>query len=180
MSADEYIIKLFFDRDRRAIEEADKKYGKYLLTVASNILHNVQDGEECVNDTYLSAWNTIPPKRPASLKHYLCGITRNNAISKYRSENAQKRAGVTLCIDELNDLAAPEDDDSAEIRRVLDEFLKSCSPRDMTVFVYRYYYMYPVEKIAEHYRISQQAVYKILDKMKNKLRDRLNKEGITV
>ena len=67
MSADEYIIKLFFDRDRRAIEEAEKKYGKYLLTVAFNILHNEQDGEECVNDTYLSAWNTIPPENPASL-----------------------------------------------------------------------------------------------------------------
>lgn len=179
MSDDEYIIKLFFDRDRRAIEEAAKKYGKYLLTVASNILHNEQDGEECVNDTYLSAWNTIPPENPSSLKRYLCSIVRNHAISKYRSENAQKRAGVTLCIDELSDLAAPEDD-SADIRRVLDEFLKSSSPRDMTVFVYRYYYMYPVEQIAEHYRVSVQAIYKILDRMKKKLREKLNKEGITL
>lgn len=179
MSADEYIIKLFFDRDRRAIEEAEKKYGKYLLTVAFNILHNTQDGEECVNDTYLSAWNTIPPENPASLKRYLCSIVRNHAISKYRSENAQKRGGVTLCIDELDDLSAPEDD-SAEIKRVLDEFLKSSSPRDMTVFVYRYYYMYPVDKIAEHYRVSVQAIYKILDKMKKRLRERLKKEGITV
>ena len=179
MSADEYIIKLFFDRDRRAIEEADKQYGKYLLSVARNILHNEQDGEECVNDTYFSAWNSIPPNRPASLKHYLCGIVRNHAITKYRSRNAEKRAGVTLCIDELDGFAAPEDD-SDEIRRVLNEFLRESDQRDTAIFVYRYYYMYPVAEIAKHYRVSNQAVYKILDKMKSRLRERLNKEGITV
>lgn len=180
MSADEYIVKLFFDRDRRAIEETDQKYGKYLFTVAKNILQNDQDGEECVNDTYLSAWNTIPPQKPASLKRYLCSIARNKAISKYRSQKAQKRAGVTLCIDELGEYAAPDERGSAEIRRVLDEFLKSSKPRDMTIFVYRYYYAYPVDKIANRYGISLQAVYKTLDKMKEQLRKRLNEEGITV
>ena len=154
MSADEYIIKLFFDRDRRAIEEADQKYGKYLLTVAYNILHNEQDGEECVNDTYLAAWNTIPPEKPASLKRYLCSIIRNNAISKYRSQNARKRYGAALCIDELGEYAAPDEREAAAIREVLDGFLKSVSRRDMTVFVYRYYYAYPVEQIAAHLGLS--------------------------
>lgn len=180
MSADEYIIKLFFDRDRRAIEEADQKYGKYLLTVAKNILHNEQDGEECVNDTYLAAWNTIPPEKPGSLKRYLCSIIRNNAISKYRSQKAQKRYGVTLCIDELGEYAAPDDTDAAGIREVLDGFLKSAGKRDMTVFVYRYYYAYPVEQIAARLGLSCSSVYKILDKMKEQLRQRLNREGITV
>ena len=180
MSADEYIIKLYFDRDRRAIEETDKKYGKYLLTVAKNILQNEQDGEECVNDTYLSAWNTIPPQKPVSLKRYLCSIIRNNAISKYRSKKAQKRITATVCIDELGEFAAPDGREAALIRNVLDEFLKSVSRRDMTVFVYRYYYAYPVEQIAARLGLSCSAVYKILDKMKEQLRKRLNKEGITV
>lgn len=180
MSADEYIIKLYFDRDRRAIEETEKKYGKYLLTVAKNILQNEQDGEECVNDTYLSAWNTIPPQKPVSLKRYLCSIIRNNAISKYRGRKANKRMGMTLCIDELGEFAAPDGREAAVIRGVLDEFLKSVSRRDMTVFVYRYYYAYPVEQIAGHLGLSCSAVYKILDKMKEQLRKRLNEEGITV
>ena len=179
MTSDESIITLYFDRDRRAIEETDKKYGRYLLTVAVNILQNEQDGEECLNDAYLSAWNHIPPERPASLKYYLCGIIRNRALSVYRNRTAQKRAGAALCLDELADLTAPEGD-SNEIRRVINDFLKSSRPRDMTVFVYRYYYLVPVEKIAEHYRISVQAVYKILNKMKEKLRLRLIKEGIPV
>ena len=107
---DEQILDLYFARDEQAVAETDRKYGGYCFTLANSILHSDQDAEETVSDTYLRAWNTIPPKRPGIFKMFLAKITRNLAFSRWRSMNAEKRGGgeMTLVLEELDDcIAAP-------------------------------------------------------------------------
>ena len=107
---DEQILDLYFSRDEQAVAETDRKYGGYCFTLANSILHSDQDAEETVSDTYLRAWNTIPPKRPGIFKMFLAKITRNLAFSRWRSMNAEKRGGgeMTLVLEELDDcIAAP-------------------------------------------------------------------------
>ncbi len=172
------IIGLLFERDQRALGIIDEEYGRYLLAVAEGICRDREDARECVNDTYYSVWNSIPPNRPSSLKRYLCAVCRNRAISKYRENGAAKRAGNTLSLDELGDVCAPAD--GGEIGDVINVFLKKAGKREVTVFVYRYYYNRTVKEIAEHLGLHDKTVYKILDKMKKELKKRLNEEGITV
>ena len=105
---DEQILDLYFARDEQAVAETDRKYGGYCFTLANSILHSDQDAEETVSDTYLRAWNTIPPKRPGIFKMFLAKITRNLAFSRWRSMNAEKRGGgeMTLVLEELDDCSS--------------------------------------------------------------------------
>ena len=113
---DHNIVDLYWFRDENAISETDKKYGSYCSTIANNILYNLEDSKECVNDTYLKTWNSIPPTRPKILKAFLGKITRNLALNIYKSKNCQKRKGeVPLVLDELKECIPSQNDIDTEM-----------------------------------------------------------------
>lgn len=183
---DEAIVELFFARDETAITESDRKYGPYLWTVAHNILRNDADCEECRNDTYLRAWETIPPTRPVSLGGYLTKIIRGIAINRYDRDRRDRRippeAVESLSDFEgfLADTPAPDEAESALIGEVISRYLRRCKKRRRYVFMARFYAMKPVAEIAERLDISRSAVKRELAGIRKELRIELEKEGITV
>ena len=166
---DEAIVELFFVRDEAAITESDRKYGPYLWTVAHNILHNAADCEECRNDTYLRAWETIPPTRPASLGGYLTKIIRGIAINRYDRDRRDRRippeAVETLSDFEsfLADTPAPDEAENALIGEVISRYLRRCKKRRRYIFMARFYAMKPVAEIAERLGVSRSAVKRELE-----------------
>jgi RNA polymerase sigma-70 factor (ECF subfamily) len=181
---DTEIVELYWNRKERAVEETAKKYGSYCYTIAYNILSNHEDSEESVNDTYIEAWNAIPPHRPLILSSFLGKITRRLAIDKWRSAHAQKRGGgeITDVLDELTECVAYED--SAErhlekqmLSRAINDFLKTLSETERKIFVCRYFYMESVEAVCKRFGYSVSKVKSILFRVREKLRIYLQKEG---
>jgi len=184
---DQEIIDLYNKRDEQAIVQTESKYGSYCMSIAQNILQNMQDSEECVNDTWLHTWNSIPPAQPNNLRTYLGKITRNLSFNRYEMRNRQKRGGgeVMLALDEIGQVASAEADLAAHIERqefarILNAFLWSLPERDCSIFIRRYYYVESVDEIAERFALSKAAVFKILSRARNKLRTALEQEGYTV
>lgn len=183
---DEAIVELFFARDETAITESDRKYGPYLWTVAHNILRNDADCEECRNDTYLRAWETIPPTRPVSLGGYLTKIIRGIAINRYDRDRRDRRippeAVESLSDFEgfLADTPAPDETESELIGDVISRYLRGCKKRRRYIFMARFYAMKPVAEIAEGLEISESSVKRELAGIRKELRTELEKEGITV
>lgn len=184
---DQQIIDLYNQRNEQAIVHTEKKYGSYCMSIAQSILQNMQDSEECVNDTWLHTWNSIPPAQPNNLRTYLGKITRNLSFHRYEARHRQKRGGgeVILALDEIGEVASPDADLSAQLEkdefaRILNAFLWSLPERECSIFIRRYYYIDSVDTIAERYSISKDAVYKILSRTRIKLRKRLEQEGYTV
>ena len=184
---DREIIELYFARDERAIKETEAVYGRYCFAVAENILRNVSDSEECVNDTYLRAWDAIPPKRPHSLKLFLGKITRNLALNRYFSERAEKRGGgeFALALSEVEDFISDggshdEELSAKELSEHLRRFLLDRSPRDRAIFIRRYFYFDSVSDIAAATSVSEKNVYLILSRTRKKLKEYLQKEGYTI
>lgn len=184
---DEQIIELFWSRSERAIAETDARYGKYCYAIAYNILSSTEDSAECVNDTWLGAWRSMPPKRPSCLAAFLGKLTRNLALNRYRSRRAEKRGGgqLTLALDELGECASAQNEmegveDRALIVSVLDRFLASLPERDRMVFVRRYWYFSPVAEIAKDCGLSQSNVKMILSRGRDRLRQALEREGVAV
>ena len=183
---DEAIIDLFFSRNEAAITESDRKYGSYLWTVAHNILHSDLDCEECRNDTYLRAWETIPPTRPVSLGGYLTKIIRGIAINRYDRDRRDRRippeAVESLSDFEgfLADTPAPDEAESALIGEVISRYLRGCKKRRRYVFMARFYMARPVAEIAERLEISESSVKRELAGIRKELRTELEKEGINV
>lgn len=181
---DNEIIELFWQRSQRAIAETDQKYGGRLQTLSMNILHDRQDAEECVNDTYHATWNTLPPGRPNYFFAYLAKLARNFSFGKYDYYHAQKRCVTVVELsDEIeNCIPAPNDLeqklDSKEIGRIISTFLYEQSSEMRAVFVRRYWYMDPIKDIAEMFQISESKVKSILFRMRNKLREHLEEEDI--
>ena len=157
---DHEIIELYWARNESAITATTEKYGNYCHTIAYNILRNKEDAEECANDTYLGAWNSIPPQRPSRLSIYLGKITRNLALNRY------KRYTVEQTIEE-NELAA-----------AIDRFLYAKPKLNRNIFVRRYYHLYAIRDIADAYGMSESKVTSLLFRMRNELRRFLEKEGI--
>ncbi len=181
---DEQIIALYNARDEQAIVQTDKKYGTYCMCIAQQILQNLQDSEECVNDTWLSAWNSIPPANPPRLKHYLGKITRNLSINRYKAQSRQKRGGnqATLALHELEEIASGEPSAQSYLEKQmlakdLNRFLYSLPVRECNVFIRRYYHVDSIESIASRYGISVANVYKILSRVRTQLRAFLQQEG---
>lgn len=181
---DSRIIELYFNRDQEAITATDEKYGAYCFSVAERILQNAEDSEECVSDTYLRAWNAIPPQKPKILRLFLAGITRNLAIDRYCSKNAEKRGGgeVSVVLDELSECIAAKDDVHAdfvgkELGLCINEFLKTLPARDGNIFLRRYYFTEPIAIIAEKYGLRENNVTVILSRTRKKLKAHLIKEG---
>ena len=184
---DEQIINLYNQRKEQAIVETDAKYGPYCMSIALNILENMQDSEECVNDTWLQTWNSIPPAHPSDLRTYLGKITRNLSINRLKYRMRAKRGGgqTELALDELGEIAAPDSDIASQIAkqdfvRILNKFLWSLPERDCNIFIRRYYFADSPESIAKRYRISHDAVLKILSRARKKLKASLEEEGYTV
>ena len=181
------IIKLYFARSEKAIEETNIKYGVYCNTIAFNILCNSQDSEECVNDTYLKTWNTVPPKNPENLRTYLGKITRSLAINRYKMYSAAKRGGsvVELLLSELegcipSNMTVEETVDEKLLVTLLENFLRKQSTTKRNIFLRRYWYCDTIAQIAKDFSVSESKVASLLYRMRLKLKEYLEKEGITV
>lgn len=177
------IVELFFQRDERAITETDAKYGKYLFSVAYNIVHDRLDCEECLNDTYLDAWNTIPPERPAVLKAFLAIIMRRRAIDRYKAEKRKKRipSELTVSLSEL-EFALSDDTpqielEAEELSRIISDFVRSLPERRAYIFMSRYYAARPIREIANKLCVSESTVNKELALIRQSLRKMLESEG---
>lgn len=181
---DQQIIALYNERNEQAIVQTEAKYGTYCMSIAQNILRNLQDSEECVNDTWLRTWNSIPPVCPDSLKHYVGMITRNLSLNRFEHLHRAKRGGaeVVLALDEIGEVADPDAEffsrlDEHEFARILNAFLRELPERECSIFIRRYYYVQGVDEIARYYRITRANVFKILSRTRAKLREALEKEG---
>lgn len=176
---DKDIVSLYFERDETAITESDRAYGQYCRTVAMSILDNPSDAEECVNDTWVAAWGSIPPKKPAMLRTYLGKLTRNIAINRLRSRKRQKRnPEFLLSLSELSEcIPAPDEAEDGRLRDLLDEFLASADPLDRKLFVGRHWYSRSVSVLAQGYGLSPNAVSIRLSRMRDRLRTFLKERG---
>ena len=184
---DNDIIALYFTRSEQAIMETQTKYGWFCTSVAYRILASIEDSQECVSDTWLKAWDTIPPAKPKSLQAYLGKITRNNALHRLRAASTKKRGGnaVDLALSELDDCVSdgstPED---ALIRKQLSESVNrflSALPRDKrVVFVMRYWYMYSTKEIAHKMGMRENTVSSILFRLRKQLKTHLEQEGVAL
>ena len=177
------ILALYFARDEEALQETEKQYGKLCFGIAHRILQSPQDAEECVNDTLLRAWNSIPPASPSSLSAYLATVSRNLALDRYRAQNAEKRTGEVLPIlDELKDcVSVSEEDayaDTQQITDALNSFLHALPSRARTVFLRRYWYLCPIAEIARDNGMRESAVKMSLLRTREKLKQYLEKEEI--
>ncbi|NLC67456.1 MAG: RNA polymerase sigma factor [Clostridiaceae bacterium] len=184
---DKQIVDLYWVRSEKAITETANKYGKYCYYIAYNILYNNNDSEECVNDTYLKAWNVIPPQRPNKLSTFLGKITRNLALDRYRYNSREKRRGsqVPLIIDELAECISA----TGNIEHIIDEmvlvdclnrFLAMLPAETRKIFMRRYWYFSPIKDIAKDFSISKSNVKMTLLRARNKLKQLLEKEGIEI
>ncbi len=184
---DRQIIELFNERSEAAISETADKYGKYCHYIAYNILYNEQDSEECVNDTWFRAWNTIPPQQPNKLSAYLGKITRNLALDRYKFYNREKRGkGQTnLVLEELSECISAGNSTEQEIdARLLVEslntFLRSIPSQKRRILVRRYWFLSPINEIARDFEMSESSVKTILHRTRIKLKHFLEKEGIVI
>lgn len=182
---DASIITLYFDRNEAAISETDKKYGAYCTSIAFNILCSNEDAKECVNDTYLHTWNSIPPNQPSMLRTYLGKICRNISLDRLKRYMAKKRGGneITLVFSELENCIASTDSviDALQeelLSQQISNFLRKCSKENRLIFVRRYFYTNSIKQIAERYGISESKVKTSLFRTRNALRNYLQKEGV--
>lgn len=183
---DKAIIELFWARSQQAIAETADKYGQRLHQLSMNILHNHEDAQECINDTYHVAWNTLPPEKPDFFFAYLARITRNFSFGRYDYNHAKKRSAdiVALsrelenCVPASNELEKKAD--SEEIGKALNAFLREQSEQMRRVFIQRYWYTQSISDIAKDCRISESKVKSMLFRMRGKLKIHLEKEGIVI
>lgn len=182
---DQQIVELYWNRSEEAISETDAKYGRYCYCIAHNILTSKEDAEEIVSDTYLSAWNTIPPRRPGILATFLGKITRCLSIDRWRQRNSYKRGGgeVVLALEELEQcLASPQTVELSYERKrfklVFNRFLEALPETERRVFLCRYWYVDSIADIAETFGFSESKVASMLHRTRKKLRATLEQEGL--
>lgn len=184
---DEKIIALYWERDQEAIAVTAEKYGHYCSAIAGNILQNHEDVEECVNDTWLVAWQTMPPQKPRVLSVFLGKLTRNLAINRYRHNTALKRGGgqAVAVLEELGELVSGADNVAEEIDRrelvqAINDFLCGLSSDKRRIFVCRYWYFESVADIAADHNMSENHVSVLLHRLREKLRKHLRKGGFDI
>ena len=182
---DKMIIDLFFERSEQAITETRKKYRSVVRRTAFHVLNNIQDTEECESDTYLTAWNNIPPESPSSLAAYLCRISRNLALKRYKANTAKRRNGsYDIALDELEDVFADGNGSPAseyevrELTKAIEDFLDTLSDEDCRLFVRRYWFAYSVKDLAENMQMSSHQVTVKLSRIRMRLHKYLLKEGL--
>jgi len=183
---DVQIIELYWLRDECAIQETDVKYGGFCHKLAMNILHSFQDSEECVSDAYGRCWDTMPPRRPDSLRAYLGAILRNLSISRYRANRAQKRfGGVEVLLSELEDcVPSPENVqravEASELSELIAKWLRGLPAEARALFVRRYWNGDSVQELAGELGVRPNALTKRLLRLREGLRRELEKEGVRV
>ena len=182
---DKAILELYRTRSDRAIKETASMYGAYCYRIAYNILSCREDSQECVNDTYLAAWNTIPPKAPAILSTYLGKLTRYISLDRWKRRNAYKRGGgeVALALEELGECITdgntPEKIcEQKELAVFFNRFLQSLSETERRVFLCRYWYLEPTANIAKGCGFSDTKVRSMLHRIRKRLRTAMEKEGL--
>lgn len=174
---DNGIIQLYWDRNDQAIKATSEKYGHYCKAIAKNILNNEEDAGECVNDTYLKAWNSVPAQWPEQLAAFLGKITRNLSFNKYKHNHAEKRGGgeIALVLDELADCVSDVDTveqtmDRHELSKAVNAFVKGLPMEKRNIFVRRYWYADPVSDIAKDHGMLQGTVSKTLERTRKQLK----------
>ena len=182
---DSEIVDLYWARDERAVAETEAKYGPYCLAIAGNILADREDARECVNDTWLGAWNAMPDARPSILSAFLGKITRRLALDRWRAKYAAKRGGgeTPLVLDELAECVpaagGPEDELAVkELAGAVNSFVRALPPVEMGVFLRRYWYLESVKDLSQRLGFSQSKVKSMLARTRKKLRAYLEKEGL--
>jgi len=184
---DEMIVTLYWDRDERAIDETDKKYRKYLTRIAQNVLSDEEDAKESVNDTFLAAWDSIPPNRPKNLSTYLGKLTRRISIDIFRKKNRDKRKGsqYALSLSELSCIASGEPSphekmENELLSKKISEFLRTQDARTRNVFIGRYYNLDSVKEIARYCDMKEATVKTVLHRTRLDLKAYLEKEGYEI
>ena len=184
---DERIVELFILRDESALTYTAQKYQKYLTKIAINILSDKSDADECVNDTYLAAWNSIPPNEPSVLSSYLAKLIRRIAIDKYRMRIRSKRipSEYTVSLDELNDIVCESETPESEVElallsQAINTFLKSVSKDARNLFIGRYYYHDSLKDVSKYCGVSESKAKSILYRTRLSLKEYLEKEGFEI
>lgn len=181
---DMQIVELYWQRQETALAESEKKYGTYCYRIADNILDDHQDSEECVNDTWLRAWNSMPPQRPGKLRMFFAKITRHLAFDRFKARKAQKRGGgeIWLALDELEECIPSKFDVEAqvmakELEQIVNRFVKALPPREADIFVRRYFYTETITQVADRYGLTANHIAVILSRIRRKLKTYLEGEG---
>ncbi len=181
---DKQILALYFARNESAIAETARKYGSYCHSISYRILQNHEDAEEIVNDTYLRAWNSIPPHKPEPLKPYLGTVSRRLSLDVYREKHTQKQGGgqISLILEELSECIPDSDSrvdigESLVLREVLNKFVCSLPKKAAQIFIRRYWYTQPISEIAKDYGMKENTVTVLLNRTRKKLQQALEKEG---
>lgn len=181
---DAQIVKLYWERNPEAIARSREKYGIYCFSLADRIVTSREDAEECVNDTWLHAWNSMPPHRPSALRIFLAKITRRVALNRWKAASAQKRGGgqLPLVLDELSECVSGQEDaegavETRELRRLLDQFIRELPAREGNIFLRRYFFTEPVGEIARQWGLTENHVSVLLSRTRKKLKLLLEKEG---
>lgn len=181
---DAKIVQLYWQRDPNALTQTANKYGRYCTAIAQNILGSFQDAEECVNDTYLNAWNSMPDHKPQVLSTYLGKITRNLAFNRYKLTHANKRGGseISLILDELSECVSGTNNvmqelEYKELIKAIELFLVSLSPKKRQIFICRYWYSDSISNITKKYGMKENTVSMVLNRLRKKLRTYLKERG---
>ncbi len=175
---DREIIGMFLARSEEAIRACEATYGRYCMGISMSIVANVSDAEECVNDTWLRAWQSIPPQNPPSLRAYLGRIVRNLSISRYRERHRKKRnADLEISLSELEDCIPMREEQIGDLLPLLERFLRGCDALDRRLFVGRYWHNYTVRVLAEANGMTANAVSLRLKRVRERLKEYLEKEG---
>lgn len=184
---DREIVALYWKRNEKAITESENKYGRYCYSIALNILRSHEDSEECVNDTYVRAWNSIPPKKPEKLSVFLGKITRNLALDVLDRLSAQKRGSteITLVLDEISEcIPSPnyteKEIDNLALTENLNSFLKTLTSENRKIFLQRYWYMMTIKEIAKENSFTESKVKMSLMRTRENLKIFLEKEGVEI
>ena len=181
---DSKIVSLYWDRNEQAITESEEKYGEYCYRIAFYILNEKNDADESVNDTWLAAWNSMPPHRPSVLKTFLGKLTRRISINKWNNNTAQKRGGgrmeeaLSELAECLPDKSSPENEAETELLKdILSDFVRSLKPMERKLFMGKYWHLYSIEQLANAYGFTQSKVKSMLLRTRKKLKQRLTEEG---
>lgn len=181
---DEQIVALFWRRDQEAIVQSQRKYHPYLSKIAYNILHDQEDSQEVVNDTYFKAWQSIPPQRPSKQSIYLGRLTRHGAIDRYRHHTSQKRQGDTyaMCLEELEECCATGQDpqqvlDGKLLAQAISRFLCTLKPQTRAMFLGRYYFLDSLKEVAQYCGVRESKAKSTLFRVRKALRAYLRQEG---
>ncbi len=182
---DSAIVDLYWQRSDQAISETDRKYGKYCHTIAYNICANNEDAEECVNDTWFSAWNLMPDKRPSVLSTFLGYITRNFALDRFKAKSAIRRGGgaTTLALEELENCVPSlvnieQHFEEKELEEAIDRFVSTLPQADRRMFIARYWFLESIADISKKAGCSQSKTKTSLYRIRGKLRVYLQEEGL--